>query len=203
MASIKGSSTKKAVSYADTAKQNAELEQEAMRRKKEVQAQSHQEALQRAMVDLATTSPVMANETAQVVATTPSAVAQPESTPVAVTKPEPVEVQPTPNPVVTEPTSTIDKTKAKRNVSKKDVGELATFSDGSIQFNGQFLIKETKSKEFSTIGFSAPMDIALEAKVKAARDKLSLFELNNLLLALYLEKGIPKEFLERYRKSFN
>ena len=214
MAGIKGSNVNKTNSYADTAQKNHTAEQEAMRLKREEAQADANKKLQDAML-------AMVNDGQADGQAVPAQV-QPTGIP-TVAEVVPVQAQPTVAPTTAEvapvqaqPTvavahevakvevdPAIEKTKSKKSSSKKANGLLATFNDGAIQFNGQFLIKDTKSSESSTIQFTTPSDIALEVKIKASRDKLTLFELNNLLMALYLEKGIPKEFLERYRKSFN
>ncbi len=198
MAGIKGSNVNKTNSYADTAQKNHTAEQEAMRLKREAAQVDANKKLQDAML-------AMVNDGQADGQAVPAQV-QPTGIP-TVAEVAPVQVQPTVavahEVAKVEVDPAIEKTKSKKSSSKKANGLLATFNDGAIQFNGQFLIKDTKSSESSTIQFTTPSDIALEVKIKASRDKLTLFELNNLLMALYLEKGIPKEFLERYRKSFN
>ena len=198
MAGIKGSKVNKTNSYADTAQKNHTAEQEAMRLKREEAQADANKKLQDAML-------AMVNDGQADGQAVPAQV-QPTGIP-TVAEVAPVQVQPTVavahEVAKVEVDPAIEKTKSKKSSSKKANGLLATFNDGAIQFNGQFLIKDTKSSESSTIQFTTPSDIALEVKIKASRDKLTLFELNNLLMALYLEKGIPKEFLERYRKSFN
>ena len=183
MATIKGLSAKNkpSTSYIDTLKENSEREKEAMDRK--LLIEQEQKEMQRKMLELGQLGDAPIAQAA-VEEVAPKAVE--EVAPKAV---EPMAQAEQPN------------EKAKRGSAKKDARIAFLNEKGVMEFNGQFQIKQTKSMGFSTIGFSAPKDIALEVKVKAARDGLSLFELNNLLFALYLEKGFPKEFLERYRKS--
>lgn len=106
-------------------------------------------------------------------------------------------------PVATTEVKTIDGNASKTKKTAKLLNKPLIYlnEDNKIVFNGACEIKSIKSAKYSTIGFSAPIDIALEVRIKASRDGLSLFELNNLLFALYLEKGLPKDFVERYRKS--
>lgn len=205
MAGIKGSNVNKTNSYADTAQKNHTAEQEAMRLKREAAQADANKKLQDAMLAMVNDGQADGQAVPAQVQPTVAEVVPVQAQPTV--EVAPVQVQPTVavahEVAKVEVDPAIEKTKSKKSSSKKANGLLATFNDGAIQFNGQFLIKDTKSSESSTIQFTTPSDIALEVKIKASRDKLTLFELNNLLMALYLEKGIPKEFLERYRKSFN
>lgn len=201
MAGIQGLKAKEKKTYATTALENSEKEKKAIALKIEQERKNNE--MQANMAALYQNNPLVDNGVADLQAKPSLEVSQPSD-------PSPSDSQPSdlspsdsePSKVVVE-VEKVEKPPVRTNsTSKNSAKGVAYFNERNmVEFSEAFQIKQAKRQDFKPFSFSAPQDIALEVKTRAMRDNISMCELNNLLFVLYCEKGLPKELLDRYKKS--
>lgn len=195
MAGIQGLKTKEKKTYATTALENSEKEKKAIALKIEQERQNSE--MQANMAALYKNNPLVDNGVASLEVSQPSEPSPSDS--------QPSDLSPSdsePSKVVAE-VEKVEKPPVRTNATSKNAAKgVAYFNERNmVEFSEAFQIKQAKRQDFKPFSFSAPQDIALEVKTRAMRDNISMCELNNLLFVLYCEKGLPKELLDRYKKS--
>lgn len=78
--------------------------------------------------------------------------------------------------------------------------EAVTVENGEVVFNEPFQTNQIKRSDFGGLNYAAPRQVILEAKMRAMRDGLTILEVQNLLLAMYVESGLPSSLMKRYKK---
>lgn len=190
MRSLKDIQNRKSTTYADTANHALVQEKEALTQKMaegRFKLDPNAEELARTMADLAKID----EETAA------------QST---IQEQPAVQVQPITQeqPVVQEEVDVGKQPAAKKETtakSKSSATQVADFVDGEVVFHEKFSTSHIKRADCGSLNYPVPRSLIKAAKLRAVDEGTTLVEVQNILLAMYIESGIPPAILKRYKKA--
>lgn len=85
--------------------------------------------------------------------------------------------------------------------SKSSATQVADFVDGEVVFHEKFSTSHIKRADCGSLNYPVPRSLIKAAKLRAVDEGTTLVEVQNILLAMYIESGIPPAILKRYKKA--